>query len=48
MVRHVSKMLDDLDGEPASDTVVFGYRGRWFELDLTVANAGEIDALLSK
>jgi hypothetical protein len=39
--------LDDLTGEPAQCTVTFGFRGAWFELDLTDANAASITSLLS-
>ncbi|SFA45561.1 Lsr2 protein [Rhodococcoides kroppenstedtii] len=39
--------LDDFTGEAADRTVVFGFGDRWFELDLTEANAAHIEGLLA-
>lgn len=49
MVRKVEYTLfDDFTGEPADRTVVFGFAGSWFELDLTDANAAEIVESLTR
>ena len=39
--------LDDFTGEAADRTVVFGFGGRWFELDLTEANATRVEGHLA-
>jgi hypothetical protein len=33
------ELLDDVDGKPASETIIFGLDGREFEIDLTEKNA---------
>ena len=33
------ELIDDLDGRPAAETVVFGIDGREFEIDLSEKNA---------
>ena len=40
-------VFDDFTGEPADRTVTVGFDGRWFELDLTEANAEYIESVLS-
>lgn len=45
MVRKVDvKILDDLTGEAADTSVVFGVDGRWYQLDLTAENAEQVTA----
>jgi hypothetical protein len=39
-------MVDDLNGEPAAETVRFGLDGRHYELDLTKENANRLRAEL--
>lgn len=34
-------LVDDLDGGPAAETVIFGLDGKTYEIDLTEANAKE-------
>lgn len=49
MVRkYEMTMFDDLTGEPAETTVVFGHRGGWYEIDLTTDNADYVRSLLSR
>jgi len=37
--RTTVEILDDIDGKPAAETVVFGLDGREFEIDLSEKNA---------
>lgn len=39
-------LVDDLTGEPATETVQFGVDGRHYELDLTKDNAKQLRAAL--
>ncbi len=49
MVRKVDiTVLDDLTGEPAATTIVFGVRGAWYEIDLTADNATYVTSLLDR
>jgi hypothetical protein len=42
------KLIDDLDGKKADETVEFGIDGKNYEIDLSTANAGKLrDALAS-
>ena len=44
-IREV-RLVDDLDGEAADETVEFGIDGRNYEIDLSKENAGRLrDAL---
>jgi hypothetical protein len=44
-IREV-RLIDDLDGEAADETVEFGLDGKFFEIDLSEGNAGRLrDAL---
>jgi hypothetical protein len=44
-IREV-RLVDDIDGEPADETVEFGIDGKSYEIDLSGANAGKLrDAL---
>lgn len=44
--RTVVRLVDDVDGTEATQTVVYGLDGRWWEIDLNDENAGELrDAL---
>jgi Lsr2 len=40
-VREV-RLVDDLDGDPADETLQFGLDGRIYEIDLSKANAGKL------
>ncbi len=40
--RVVVETLDDVDGEPATETVRFGLDGTSYEIDLTGAHAAEL------
>jgi hypothetical protein len=39
-------LVDDLNGEPAAETVQFGLDGRYYELDLSKDNAKQLRAAL--
>jgi hypothetical protein len=42
------KLIDDLDGEKADETVEFGIDGKSYEIDLSTSNASKLrDALAS-
>ena len=42
------KLIDDLDGDTADETVEFGIDGKVYEIDLSKGNAGKLrDALAS-
>ncbi|WP_344414520.1 Lsr2 family protein [Pseudonocardia ailaonensis] len=42
------KLIDDLDGKKADETVEFGIDGKNYEIDLSTVNAGKLrDALAS-
>lgn len=43
----VVELVDDLDGKPAEETVVFGLDGREYEIDLSVKNAEKMRKALS-
>jgi Lsr2 len=46
-IREV-RLIDDLDGEVADETIEFGIDGKNYEIDLSKANAGKLrDALAS-
>ena len=46
-IREV-RLVDDLDGEAADETIEFGIDGKNYEIDLSKANAGKLrDALAS-
>ena len=46
-IREV-RLIDDLDGEAADETIEFGIDGKNYEIDLSKANAGKLrDALAS-
>jgi hypothetical protein len=49
VAQHVNvRLVDDLDGSAASETVSFGLDGRQFEIDLSTGNAEQLrDALAS-
>jgi Lsr2. len=40
-IREV-RLIDDIDGEPADETVTFGIDGRTYEIDLSAANAQKL------
>jgi hypothetical protein len=42
----VVKLVDDLDGSPAEETVAFGLDGKSYEIDLNKANAARLRKLL--
>lgn len=44
---HVT-LVDDLDGSPASETVIFGLDGRRYEVDLSEKNAARLRDGLSR
>jgi hypothetical protein len=48
MARQVSvELIDDLDGGPARSTVRFAVDGRWYDIDLGVANEQALRAALA-
>jgi hypothetical protein len=46
-IREV-RLIDDLDGEAADETVEFGLDGKAFEIDLSKGNAGRLRDALSE
>src|SRR5258708_1596291 len=42
--RVTTELLDDKTGGPAAETVIFGYEGRMYEIDLNAANIALLDA----
>jgi hypothetical protein len=40
--RVIHRLIDDLDGQPADETVTFGLDGVHYEIDLTAANAEQL------
>jgi hypothetical protein len=49
VVRRVDvTVLDDIDGSVAHETIVFGYDGTWFEIDLSEDNAARVHGLLTE
>jgi hypothetical protein len=46
-IREV-RLIDDIDGEPADETVTFGIDGRSYEIDLSAGNAGKLRDALSE
>lgn len=48
MARQVIEtLIDDIDGKPAAETVVFGLDGVDYSVDLSSRNAGKLRSLLS-
>jgi hypothetical protein len=47
-VARIIRLVDDLDGGPAAETVRFGLDGAGYELDLSTANATALRALLGR
>jgi len=47
-VRRVTRLVDDLDGGAATETVRFGLDGIGYELDLSAANAVMLRAVLGR
>ncbi len=41
------RLIDDLDGKEADETVAFGLDGKNFEIDLSTNNAGKLRELLA-
>lgn len=40
-IREV-RLIDDIDGEPAVETVPFAFEGRHYEIDLSIDNAAKL------
>jgi hypothetical protein len=47
-IRQVVRLVDDLDGSVAAETVHFGIDGVSYKLDLSTANAAELRGLLGR
>jgi hypothetical protein len=45
-IREV-RLIDDLDGEAADETIEFGIDGKNYEIDLSTANAGKLREVLA-
>jgi len=45
--RVIEELVDDLDGEAASETITFSYRGVDYEVDLSEKNAAGFDDALA-
>ncbi len=45
--RTVVRLVDDLDGGDATETVVYGLDGRWWEIDLNAENARDLRDVLA-
>lgn len=49
MARHTEiRLIDDIDGEPAAETITFGIDGKGYEIDLTEAHAGQLREVLTQ
>ena len=49
MAQKVSiELVDDLDGSPAAETVVFALDGATYEIDLSAEHAGELRRALAR
>jgi hypothetical protein len=49
MARNLTvRLVDDLDGGEAAETVAFGVDGSWYEIDLSVAHAGQLRGALAE
>jgi hypothetical protein len=46
-VRIITKLLDDLDGGDATETVQFAYDGREYTIDLSAKNAAKLRKALA-
>ena len=46
--QHIERMVDDLDGSDASETVSFGLDGASFEIDLSKKNAAALRKVLAR
>ena len=42
------RLIDDLDGQEADETVEFGIDGKSYEIDLSTANAGKLRDVLAE
>lgn len=40
-------LIDDIDGSEATGTVVFGYKGKTYEIDLSDANAAKFEKVIT-
>lgn len=40
--------MDDLDGTPATERIVFGFDGRWYEIDLDEDNSDDLHELIGR
>jgi hypothetical protein len=47
-MRRVTRLVDDLDGGPAAETVQFGLDGAAYELDLSPENAATLRSVLGR
>ena len=45
--RVIEELVDDIDGQEASETVTFAYRGIGYEVDLSEKNAEKLDKVLA-
>ena len=44
----IEELVDDIDGQEASETVKFSYRGTDYEVDLSERNAAKMDKALAR
>ena len=44
----IEELVDDIDGQEASQTVKFSYRGTDYEVDLSERNAAKMDKALAR
>lgn len=47
MKQTTTLLIDDLDGEPADETVTFGLDGHHYQIDLTAGNAAKLREVLA-
>ena len=45
--RTVVRLIDDIDGSEAAETVLYGIDGRLWEIDLSVENARDLHDVLA-
>jgi hypothetical protein len=45
--RTITRLIDDIDGTEASETVEFGFRDRWYEIDLSQEHVEGLEEIMA-
>ena len=45
--KHIVQLIDDIDGSPATETIVFSLDGAAYEIDLNSVNSGKLREALA-